>query len=233
MEEGASQDQRQEEQGGGQVHLPLVQASYGMVHALAVWMWLPGKRAEGGTAEDKASLHHKLSHLCPCHCFNGWPALPGSPCHHWHSSARGGQRRMMVQASMHMGISVSMHGWAILLWHRTIVTLLYLALPCLPPNAHHLYLLLCHPRESCITLLPNGNDPPGDSLASLRAQGGHISKMQEGENESEEQALPGNNERKVEGSPFCPDISLTLGWVSCSVVPLKPLTLASCSFHCT
>jgi hypothetical protein len=31
----------------------------------------------------------------------------------------------------------------------------------------------------------------------------------------EEQALPGNNERKVEGSPFCPDISLTQGWVLC------------------
>jgi hypothetical protein len=61
----------------------------------------------------------------------------------------------------------------------------------------------------------NGNNPPEDSLASLRAQGGHFSKMQEGENESEEQALPCDNERKVEGSPFCPDNSLTQGWVSC------------------
>jgi hypothetical protein len=31
MEECAPQGQRQEEQGGGQVHLPLVQASYGIV----------------------------------------------------------------------------------------------------------------------------------------------------------------------------------------------------------
>jgi hypothetical protein len=30
MEEGPSQVWRQEEQGGGQVHLPLVRASYGM-----------------------------------------------------------------------------------------------------------------------------------------------------------------------------------------------------------
>jgi hypothetical protein len=37
--------------------------------------------------------------------------------------------------------------------------------------------------------------------------------MQENENESEEQALPGNNERKVEGSLFCSDNSLTQGWV--------------------
>jgi hypothetical protein len=34
--EGPSQVRRQEEQGGGQVHLPLVQASYGMVHAQAI-----------------------------------------------------------------------------------------------------------------------------------------------------------------------------------------------------
>jgi hypothetical protein len=36
MEEGSFQVWRQEEQGGGQVHLPLVQATYGMVHAQAV-----------------------------------------------------------------------------------------------------------------------------------------------------------------------------------------------------
>jgi hypothetical protein len=64
-------------------------------------------------------------------------------------------------------------------------------------------------------LLSNGNNPPGDSLASSRAQGAHFSKKQEVKNESEEQALPGDNERKVEGSPFCPDNSLTQGWVSC------------------
>jgi hypothetical protein len=94
---------------------------------------------------------------------------------------------MMVQASTHMGISVSMHGWTILLCHRTIVTLHHLPLPChLPPNVHHLHLPLCHPKEPCITLLSNSNDPLGDSLASSRAQGAHFSKMQEGENESEE-----------------------------------------------
>jgi hypothetical protein len=68
---------------------------------------------------------------------------------------------MMVQASTHMGISVSMCGWAFLLGHRTIVTLHHLPLPHLPPNIYHLHLPLCHPRESCITLLSNGNNPPG------------------------------------------------------------------------
>jgi hypothetical protein len=141
--------------------------------------------------------------------------LPGSPRHHWHSPAGGGQRRMMVQASTHMGISVSMHGWAILLEHRTIVTLHHLPLPCLPPNVHHLHLPLCHPQESCIMLLHDGNNPPGDSLAFSRAQGAHFSKTQEVEHESEKQASSVNNERKVEGPPFCPDNSLTQGWVSC------------------
>jgi hypothetical protein len=122
---------------------------------------------------------------------------------------------MMVQASTHMGISVSMRGWAILPLHRTIVTLHHLPLPHLPPNVHHPHLPLCHPRESCITPFSNGNDPPGDSLASSRAQGANFSKTQEGKNKSEEQASPSNNERKVEGSPFCPDNSLTQGWVSC------------------
>jgi hypothetical protein len=60
-------------------------------------------------------------------------------------------------------------------------------------------------------LLPDGNDPPGDSLVPSRAQGAHFPKKQGGENKCEEQALPGNNERKVEGSPFCPDNSLTQG----------------------
>ncbi len=193
----------------------------------------PGQRAEGGTAEDKASLYCKLRHLFCCRCFNGPPALPGSLCHHWHSPAGGRQRTMMVQASTHMGISVSMHGWAILLGHRTIVTLNHLPLPHLSPKVHHLHLPLCHPRESCIMLLPDGNDPPGDSLASLRAQGAHFSKTQEGENESEKQASPGNNETKVEGSPFCPDNSLTQGWVSCQVIPPRLPPPTSCSFHCT
>jgi hypothetical protein len=53
-------------------------------------------------------------------------------------------------------------------------------------------------------MLSHGNDPPGDSLASSRAQRGHFLKTQEGDNESEEQALSGNNERQVEGSPFLP-----------------------------
>ncbi len=97
----------------------------------------------------------------------------------------------------------------------TIVTLHHLPLPHLPPNVHHLHLPLSYPKESCITSLSNGNNPPGDSLASLRAQGAHFSQMQEGENESEEKALPGDNERQVEGSPFCPDNSLTQGWVLC------------------
>ncbi len=72
MEEGAPKEQRQEEQGGGKVHLPLVLASYGMVHAQTVLM-TPGQRAEGGTAEDKASLYHKLCHLCRRCCFNCCP----------------------------------------------------------------------------------------------------------------------------------------------------------------
>jgi hypothetical protein len=70
-------------------------------------------------------------------------------------------------------------------------------------------------NKSYITLLSNCNNPPGDSLASSRAQEAHSSKTQEGENENEEQALTGNNERQVEGSPFCPDNSLSQGWVSC------------------
>jgi hypothetical protein len=122
---------------------------------------------------------------------------------------------MMVQASTHMGIFVSICGWAVLLGHRKIVTLHHLPLPHLPPNVNHFHLLLSHPQESWVTLLPDGNNPPGDSLAFLRAQGTHFSKTHEGENESEKQALPGINKRKVEGSPFCPDNILTQGWVSC------------------
>jgi hypothetical protein len=83
---------------------------------------------------------------------------------------------MVVQASKYMGISVSMHGWAILLGHMTIITLHHLPLPHLPPNIHHLHLLLYHPQESCAKLLPDGNSPLGDSLASLRAQGSHFLK---------------------------------------------------------
>jgi hypothetical protein len=48
---------------------------------------------------------------------------------------------MMVQTSTHMGISVSMHGWAILLGYRTIVRLHHLPLPHLPTNVHHLFLI--------------------------------------------------------------------------------------------
>ncbi len=39
-------------------------------------------------------------------------------------------------------------------------------------------------------------------MASSRAQGANFSKMQEGENESEEQALPGNNERRLRAHLF-------------------------------
>jgi hypothetical protein len=74
-----------------------------------------GKERKVENAEDKASLHLKLRHLCRRRCFDGWPTLLDYPCHHWHSSAAGGQRRMMVQDSAHIGIYVSMRGWAILL----------------------------------------------------------------------------------------------------------------------
>jgi hypothetical protein len=61
--------------------------------------------------------------------------------------------------------------------------------------------------------LPYGNNPLGASLASSRAQGAHFSMTQQGENESEEQALPDNNETKVKGSSFCLTIaSLKVGF---------------------
>jgi hypothetical protein len=83
---------------------------------------------------------------------------------------------MMVQASMHMGISVSMHGWAFLFGHRKIIALHHLLSPHLPPNDHHLHLPLCHPQEFQIMLLPDGNNPPGDPLVSSWAQGAHFVK---------------------------------------------------------
>jgi hypothetical protein len=51
-------------------------------------------------------------------------------------------------------------------------------------------------------LLPDGNNPPGDSVASLWAQGAQFAKTQQGENESEEQALPDNNETKLRAHLF-------------------------------
>jgi hypothetical protein len=71
----------------------------------------------------------------------------------------------MVQASTHMGISVSMHGWAFLLGHKTIVALHHLPLPHLPPNVHHPHLPLC------ITLLPDGKKSSRGLLGLLKGIG--------------------------------------------------------------
>ncbi len=79
---------------------------------------------------------------------------------------------MMVQASTHMGISASMHGWAFLFGHRTIIALHHLPSPLLPPDGHHLHLPLCNPQESQIMRLPDGNDPPGYSLITNPKSGG-------------------------------------------------------------
>jgi hypothetical protein len=128
---------------------------------------------------------------------------------------------------MHMGISVSMHGWAILFGLRTIITLHHLPSPHLPPNSHHLHLPLCHPQVSRIMPLPDGNDPLGDFLASSWAQGAHLLTTQQSQHESKKQALPDDNKTKVKGSPFCPDNSLPQGWLSRQVVPSRPPPSAS------
>jgi hypothetical protein len=52
-----------------------------------------------------------------------------------------------------------------------MVTLYHLPLPHLSPNVHHLHLPLYLPRESCITSLSNGNNPPGDSWPPQRHRG--------------------------------------------------------------
>jgi hypothetical protein len=79
-------------------------------------------------------------------------------------------------------------------------------------------IFICHsaipknPASHCFLMATILRGPPWPPQGH---RGPIFSKMQEGENESEEQALPGNNERQSEGSPFCPDNSLTQGWVPC------------------
>jgi hypothetical protein len=109
---------------------------------------------------------------------------------------------MLVQASTHMGISTSMHGWAFLFGHGTIIALHHLPSPHLPLDGTHLHLLLHNPQETQIMPLPDGNNPPGDSLVSLWAQGAHFLKTQQGRNESEKQALPDDNKTKVKAHLF-------------------------------
>jgi hypothetical protein len=84
-------------------------------HHMAWYMHKLSECCLGKERKEEQQKTKPACHLCCRCCFDGRPTLPGSPCHHWHSSAGRGQRRMMVQASTHMGISVSMCGWVILL----------------------------------------------------------------------------------------------------------------------
>jgi hypothetical protein len=139
---------------------------------------------------------------------------------------------MMVHASTHME-SVSLRGWAST-QYRAIQSSHHVPFYFLPPNHHHLPDALRHSNESQVTLFPNGNDSPGDSLASPGAPGAHLLPPQ-GEDERQQLELSNNNNDKAlaEGSPPCPDNDISQDWLSSQVVPslspLVPSFLLPCS----
>jgi hypothetical protein len=124
----------------------------------------------------------------------------------------------MVHASTHME-SVSLRDWASTRY-REIQSSHHVPFYLLPPDHHHLPDALRHSNESQVTLFPNGNNSPGDSLASPRAPGAPLLPPQ-GEDESQQLEFSNDNNNKAlaKGSPFCPDDGISQDWLSSQVVP--------------
>jgi len=122
---------------------------------------------------------------------------------------------MMVHASTHME-SVSLRGWAST-QYRAIQSSHHVPFYLLPPNHHHLPDVLRHSNKSQVTPFPNGNNSPGDSLASPGAPGAHLSPPQ-GEDERQQLEFSNNNNNHnkalAEGSPLCPDNGISQDWLS-------------------
>jgi len=95
-------------------------------------------------------------------------------------------------------------------FNQVITYLLYL----LPPDHHHLPDALRHSNESQVTPFSNGNDSPGDSLASPGAPGAHL-LLPQGEDERQQVEFSNNNTNKAlaEGSPLCFDDGISQDWL--------------------
>jgi hypothetical protein len=119
---------------------------------------------------------------------------------------------MMVHTSMHME-SVSLHGWAST-QYRAIQSSQHVPFYLLPSNHHHFPDVLCHSNESQVTPFPNGNNSPGDSLASPGAPGAQLLPPQ-GKDESQQSEFSDNNNGKAlaKGSPLCPDDGISQDWL--------------------